>query len=102
MQRKIELQQENRTFLTFFHILNQTYQKGIFILNCNANNYENRYRGDNYRSGFSEMPIGMAYVPWQKFRNLYELDRALQVGTIFAELDKPFTGKGGRCNERCM
>ena len=44
----------------------------------------------------------MAYVPWQQFRNLYDLDHALQVGTIFVELDKPFTGKGGMCRERSM
>lgn len=71
-------------------------------MNCNGNNYENRYKGGNYRSGFSDMLIAMAYVPWQMFRNLYELDRALQIGTIFAELDKPFTGRGGKCNERRM
>ncbi|MBQ8606526.1 MAG: spore coat associated protein CotJA [Clostridia bacterium] len=38
------------------------------------------------------MPIGMAYVPWQSFRDLYEKDKAIMRGTIFAELDKPFKG----------
>lgn len=71
-------------------------------MNCSGNNYESRYKGDNYRSSFNDMPIAMAYVPWQRFRNLYEPDRALQIGTIFAELDKPFTGRGGKRNERCM
>ena len=47
-------------------------------------------------------PIAVAYVPCQQFRNLYDLPRARQVGTIFAELDKPFTGKGGMCRERSM
>ena len=46
--------------------------------------------------------IAMAYVPWQQFRNLYDLEQALQVGTIFAELDKPFTGRGGMYRENCM
>ncbi len=41
--------------------------------------------------------IAMAYVPWQRWRDLYEPCRALECGTIFAELDKPFLGKGGRC-----
>ena len=39
--------------------------------------------------------IGMAYVPWQKFCGLYEGERALQAGTIFSELEKPFIGKRG-------
>ncbi len=41
------------------------------------------------------MPIAMAYVPWQFFRDTYEPDKALQYGTIFPELNKPFYGKGG-------
>lgn len=43
----------------------------------------------------SNMPIAMAYVPWQFFRETYEPDKALQYGTIFPELNKPFYGKGG-------
>lgn len=41
------------------------------------------------------MPVGMAYVPWQFFRKTFDLDKALQCGTIFPELSKPFLGKGG-------
>lgn len=41
------------------------------------------------------MPIAMAYVPWQCFVDTYEPDKALQYGTIFPELNKPFYGKGG-------
>ncbi|MFR5116857.1 MAG: spore coat associated protein CotJA [Eubacterium sp.] len=34
--------------------------------------------------------IAMAYVPWQQFRNLYDLEQAS--GSVpFCELDKPFT-----------
>ena len=40
-----------------------------------------------------DYPIGMAYVPWQKFKDLYEPERGLHAGTIFMELDKPFTGR---------
>lgn len=46
----------------------------------------NSYRCDDF-------PIGMAYVPWQTFRDLYEPERALDAGTMFAELDKPFYGR---------
>ena len=41
------------------------------------------------------MAIAMAYVPWQFFQETYEPDKALQYGTIFPELYKPFYGKGG-------
>ncbi|MBD5556391.1 MAG: spore coat associated protein CotJA [Roseburia sp.] len=37
-----------------------------------------------------EFVVAMAYVPWQKFGTVYDTDRALEVGTIFPELDKPF------------
>ena len=43
------------------------------------------------------LPIAMAYVPWQEFRNLYAAEKSLCRGTIFEELDKPFSGKGGCC-----
>lgn len=46
-------------------------------------------------AAFSDFPIAMAYVPWQHFSTTYELDKALSVGTIFPELDKPFLGKRG-------
>ncbi len=38
----------------------------------------------------------MAYVPWQHLTNIFEdLDAAYHKGTIFPELEKPFTGR--RC-----
>ena len=48
-----------------------------------------------------QFPIAMAYVPWQQFTKTYDPNRALRAGTIFPELDKPFTGNcawnnGGR------
>ncbi len=40
------------------------------------------------------LPIAMAYVPMQRFDNLYENKYdALKNGTLFKELDKPFKGK---------
>ena len=45
-----------------------------------------------------ETPLAMAYVPMQKFADLYEPDKALEAGTLFAALDKPFLGaKRGGC-----
>ena len=43
-----------------------------------------------------DAPLAMAYVPWQQWRDLYEPCKALERGTLFMELDKPFLGKGGR------
>lgn len=41
-------------------------------------------------------PVAMAYVPWQQFDKMYDdLEKAYCAGTIFPELDKPFTGR--RC-----
>ena len=41
-----------------------------------------------------QFPVAMAYVPWQRNSNMYEnLDEAFQIGTIFPELNKPFTGR---------
>ena len=44
----------------------------------------------------SEPALGIAYVPWQKLKNIYEnLEEAFRVGTLFPELTKPFSGKRG-------
>ena len=43
-----------------------------------------------------QFPVAMAYVPWQRFHGISEnLEEAYQKGTIFPELDLPFTGR--RC-----
>lgn len=38
------------------------------------------------------LPLAMAYVPMQKWRQIYEKDKGIIRGTIFAELDLPFKG----------
>jgi len=43
------------------------------------------------------MPIGMAYVPWQKWQHVYDAEKGFCHGTMFQELFKPFQGKGGSC-----
>lgn len=51
-------------------------------------------------SAFEEQfPVGMAYVPMQEFTDIYEEGKALQKGTIFAQLDYPFLI--GFCAGRC-
>ena len=40
--------------------------------------------------------IAMAYVKWQHFDKVYDdLEKAYRIGTIFPELNLPFTGR--RC-----
>lgn len=51
-------------------------------------------------SSYVEKPedttVAMAFVPWQHFDKLYDdLEKGYMAGTIFPELNKPFTGR--RC-----
>ena len=41
--------------------------------------------------------LAMVYSPYQEWQNIYCGDKALECGTIFAELDKPFLGY--KCNK---
>ncbi|MDO4318895.1 MAG: spore coat associated protein CotJA, partial [Lachnospiraceae bacterium] len=41
----------------------------------------------------SKKSLAMAYVPWQKFEDLYPNDAALSKGTLFCQLDLPFRGR---------
>ena len=52
------------------------------------------YMRNNDSCKCDEYPLGMSYVPWQTFRELYDPEKSLEAGTMFMELDKPFLGKG--------
>lgn len=77
--------------------------KNCNMPSCNMPRYEGPRNRDvemdchlrNHTSSHAcgEYPIGMGYVPWQDFRDLYEPEKGLHAGTIFMELDKPFTGR---------
>ena len=58
--------------------------------NCRENVCE--YAVEQFAS-IDGLPLAMAYVPFQKFNNLYEVDAAFAAGTLFKELDKPFIGR---------
>ena len=51
------------------------------------------------RSGRAALPddpvVAMAYVPFQQWGDVYEPERALDAGTLFPDLDKPFYGRRG-------
>lgn len=77
--------------------------KNCNMPSCNMPRYEasrnmsseiDRYmRNNNPSFACDEYPIGMGYVPWQEFRDLHDPEQGLHAGTIFIELDKPFTGR---------
>lgn len=39
------------------------------------------------------LPLTMAYVPFQEIEGTYNQDDALKNGTLFPNLDKPFLGR---------
>lgn len=43
-----------------------------------------------------DMPLAMAYVPYQQWKDLYDPSEALKRGTIFKALDLPF-----ECAKEC-
>lgn len=59
---------------------------------CNRGMWEkNCY--EKQESCIDKFPVGMTYVPWQNWNQIYEFDKALHSGTLFPELDKPFIGR---------
>jgi len=58
----------------------------------------NGYRERGARSSAKDnLALAMAYMPMQCLKNAYCLEEALYKGTLFPELDKPFTGVKGGC-----
>ena len=41
----------------------------------------------------SGLSIAMAYVPWQKWEDIYSPEEGFARGTIFAQLDKSYIGR---------
>jgi hypothetical protein len=39
-----------------------------------------------------DYPLAMAYFPFQRFENIYPVDKAHDRGTLFMDLDKPYLG----------
>ena len=57
--------------------------------------------------GLKGYPLAMVYSPMQEFDKIYELDKGFDAGTIFSELDLPFSGRslkykgnGGGCYDK--
>lgn len=43
-----------------------------------------------------KVSLAMAYVPYQNYENVYDDEKALEKGTLFASLDLPFSGRKKR------
>lgn len=67
------------------------------MADCNMQTMQRQRPGGGSQDQLFGMPLAIAYVPWQHWNQTYQLDKALKVGTIFPELDKPFLGKRGAC-----
>ena len=50
---------------------------------------------ENEGNGFGLVgyPLAMVYSPMQEFDKLYDIDNGFNAGTIFSELDLPFSGR---------
>lgn len=62
---------------------------------CAVESDSNSSCGRRRKDPLSKMPLAMAYVPWQTWEEIYEICEGFQAGTIFAQLDKQFLGRGG-------
>lgn len=59
--------------------------------NCSFRN-DCREQTSTQNQAINSLPLAMAYVPMQQFRCLYSPEEALNAGTLFKELDMPFSG----------
>lgn len=68
------------------------------IEDCNCKMPGTKSKNAEMYTHLEHLEPAMAYVPCQKFATTFGYGHALQMGTIFPELCKPFCGKrGGRC-----
>ena len=68
--------------------------------NCNSmkqNMQKENCRDQEMYSHLKHLVPAMAYVPCQEFTPTFELCKALNAGTIFPQLCKPFCGRRGGC-----
>ena len=65
--------------------------------NCDCVMPGSKGKSEEMFSHLQYLEPAMAYVPCQKFTEMFALPYALSVGTVFPELCKPFCGKRGGC-----
>lgn len=59
---------------------------------CDKRDYMDKY--------IDKLPLAMAYVPFQKWRKVYDASKGFMCGTIFEELVMPWEGYKGSCMMR--
>lgn len=75
----------------------QRYQRPYRMQNPYGCGYQTTERNDNTGDCLRYYTLAMVYVPEQKFDLIYDLSDAMKHGTIFKELNMPFTGcRNGR------
>lgn len=57
---------------------------------------ENDFQNPTIVPPLTGLPLAMAYVPYQRFEDLNESDKALECGTLFKALYMPFYGQRRR------
>ncbi len=62
---------------------------------CQVNRASDCHQHDEMEQLGCDFPLVMAYVPWQQWGDMYELECGLMQGTIFKDLNFIF------CGERC-
>ena len=67
------------------------------MADCNMQSMQRPKPGSCSKDPLFGLSLAIAYVPWQQWNQTYPLDKAMQAGTIFPELDNPFLGKRGAC-----
>ena len=62
-------------------------------MNCNRVPCQMNSRNSRQDICLEDAALGMGYIPWQTWENVYDIHKGHQAGTIFPCLDKPFMGR---------
>ncbi|MFA9466004.1 MAG: spore coat associated protein CotJA [Velocimicrobium sp.] len=67
---------------------------------CHDHNIENTtHNACEVPDPLHALPLAMAYVPWQTWKNVYDASNGLKKGTIFGELIFPFLFASPVCRD---
>lgn len=79
------------------HDCDHSHHDGYHYDGCGCGEYDGGCCGDVSNHAGGRQRVGMAYVPMQNWKEVYDREEGFLNGTIFPDLNKPF--KGGNCNE---
>lgn len=55
---------------------------------------------NNYNDCLENLPLAYAYIPYQVFESPYNKEEALEYGTVFSQLNKPYNIYGKEFNKK--